>query len=254
MANMTVPTPSDCASPSHTVALVRSLPGVINFAWNQEIIIPLQRMLAPEYDWVLKLTHFCSSPVRIHNDHHYWLNGIERFRLHCHCLDPHSLQCQAATVVMVQLVRKFFRGCGYNNKFLMYRELCNYKVSNGIGLVGSSLVEGLHYIYIKVSLQSMYNSIRRHIYLGNHVSCAGSLGYYLVLVCTKCGRMPSTVHAERCAKRTRRLLLRCYRLLRKTSKFTLYSCEASERHIRRRLRHYVWYKLPLCTETDDVFL
>lgn len=246
--------PFDCLGPSHTVALVRSTPGVINFAWNQEIVIPLKRLLSPEYDWVIKLMHYCTCPLHIHNDNHRWLNGVERFRLHCHCQDPHSLQCQAASIIMVHVVRRFFRGCGFNNKFLMYRELCNYKVSHGIQLVGSVLMGKLHLIYIKVSLGGMYRSIRHHIYLGDHVSCAGSLANYIILVCHKCGPYPSASVVERCAHRTRRLLLKCYRLVRQTSNFTLYSCEPSERLIRRRLRRYVRYRLPFSTETDPVFL
>lgn len=236
---------SNCHGPAHTVALVRSLPGVVPFALNEEIPLPLKRMLGLELDWFCKLTNYCTTPVTIFSKHHRWINGVERFTLHCHCLNPHSLQCQCAAVMLVEVVRKFFQGCGFNRKFTIYRDMCNYKVSNALSLVGSTLMGSQHYIYIKCSMFSNYVLIRKKVYLGDHVSCVCPGGFYIILVCSQCGPLPSAHTVEKCAKKTRRLILRMYRVLHQYSSFTLYSAEASERVRRKRLRHHAWYRIPI---------
>lgn len=239
-------TPSDCVGPSHTVALVRSLPGVVPFALNEEISLPLRRLIGPDLQWIFKMIHYCSTPLSIHNAEHRSLNGVERFRLHCHCPDAHSLQCQSTAVLVLQHVRRFFKGCGYNYKFLFYRDICNH-ASQGLRLVGSSLVNGKHYIYIRTSLFTMYYQIRRYVYLGDHVPCVSNTAYYIVLVCHECGMFPSCEAAEKCARRTQRLMRRMYKIISHFSSFTLASYEHCERLKRKRLRHHAYYKIPVQT-------
>lgn len=237
---------SDCVGPSHSVALVRSLPGVVNFTLNKELPLPLKRLLGPQLDWVDKVTHFCSTPLHVYNTQRRWVGGVERWSLHCHCPHPYGLKCLAATMVVVQIIKKMFYGCGYNNKFLLYRELVNYRVSNGLGLVGTLVVGQMHLIYIKVGMPVMYESLRKHLYLGNHVSCPGCYAFYIIIICSDCARASGT-DVERCARRTRRLLERCYATLREVSPLRLYSSEEAERHRRQQLRRFAWYHLPIDT-------
>lgn len=233
----------------HVVALVRSVPGVINFILNWELPIPISRLF-PQHDYILKFLHYCPCPLDVYNKQHKYACGAERFALHCHCYKPHSLECQAAAVIMYNVVKKFIAGAGYCNKFLLYRELCNKDCSNCFAFVGSCWVQKRHYIYVKCNLGGMYIIARKHVYLGNHMSCSGSYGNYIILVCDKCKDL-SEYAAYACARRTRRVMLKCFKAIKINSPWKLISSKKNEQYRQQCIRRFVRYKLPINIDHRD---
>lgn len=236
--------PSCVDATGHIVATVRSSPSCINFILNWELPVPWNYLFSEEDRWVLRMTNYCNCPLLVLNRQHKYVGGVEKWGLHCHCGNPYSLQCLSAAVIMQKALSLFIRGGGYNNKFLFYREMVNYHCSNALGLVGSIHFRGTHYIYLKCNQLLIYTMIRNSVYFGEFVPVVGSFGSYIIMVCKSCSCV-SAETAQKCAERSRRILVNCYRVVRTRGTWRLKSAQECESHRQACLRKFVKYGLPI---------
>lgn len=229
---------------THVVATVRSVPGLVNFIIDFELPIPIVKLFPAHEKWILNFLNYCSAPLNIVNPKRQFVCGQERWAVHCHCAKPFSLQCLSGAVIIQRVLKNYIRGAGFNAKYLMYREICNYNCSDSLAYVGSVMYRGIHFIHLKIRHDDMYITVRRMVDFGNHVGICSIFGNYVIIECKKCTAM-NYDNVQQCAYRTRRKIINCYKALYSAKRWKLVNNQEQERYKQSCLKKFCKYKVPI---------
>lgn len=229
---------------THVVATVRSVPGLVNFIVDCELPIPIRKLFPDHEKWILNFLDYCPAPLNLTNPQRKFVCGQERWSVHCHCAKPFSLQCIAGAVIVQRAIQIYIRGAGFNAKYLLYREICNYNCSDCLAYIGSIMYRGTHFIYIKIKFDDMYVTLRKMVAFGNHVSICSIFGNYIILECKRC-KILSTMNVQHCAYRSRKKLVNCYKAIHSTKRWKLISSQSRERFRQSCFKKFCRFKLPI---------
>ena len=212
--------PKLCTAPMHQTNRIQNVRGAVAFVPNLEISIPWKRILLRE-EYLFLQHHLCSGieldTVSFRRNH---INGQEHWTTHCHCGDPTSLQCLAASRMIKSLVEEFLSGANFNVEHMFYRSYVNADASDQLLYQGSFTFRDLHLIYVKCMRDT--DSIKlRHLQVPGMeaIYCNGDYSNYYVLICKSC-KNQTQEQAYSCAYHTRkwmeRGLKRCMKPRRKS--------------------------------------
>ncbi|UYL15023.1 early E4 protein [Bat mastadenovirus] len=211
----------DLGNDEHPIGRVKGCRFAICFVPYLEFPLPWDLFLCPRERYYLRLYfRTCSATLTIDEHKSNCYHGHEIWDLHCHCLKPGSLQCQAGGKLLRSVARAAVRGTFYNAYFSFYRATANYHQLRAVRYVGSTFISGTHLIYLHLNRESDMKFISGS-WLGPHRVVDCTLNTWIILQCKSC-QLLTERQARVCARRTRRIIKRC--------------CEAIGRHRPKSLK------------------
>ncbi|BBE29354.1 E4-34K [Bat mastadenovirus A] len=195
--------------PSHVTTVVRAPAYCNSFALCYEMPIPWTEILSA-HEKILLGYHTCCAGLELIFHKHDCLAEPQRWRLHCHCDDPQSLQCLSGKHVIKNVVLDFIKGARVNRLQLWFREFINSGRPDEITYVGSVMYNGVHFLYFRLCFtydvqQACLDLIRTCLSPEMGMLIRGTFGHWLVLTCDMCA-LHKLGCLKRCAVKTRRII------------------------------------------------
>ncbi|AMB43167.1 E4 34K [Bat mastadenovirus WIV12] len=212
---------------SHRVGRIRSNPGCSVFVPLRELVIPWDLLFFGQiYNLLKRLGIFCFCSLKLTKCYRY-IFGHEDWDVHCHCQGQTSLQCLAGRQVMSMLHGEFIFGCNYNVMFKDYRSYVNHRLPGNIVYVGSVMFREYHLIYVRFKHLAELRFVLRYMSFG-YACFIKTKQNMLVLRCTYCKNLTSIASAC-CRRRTRKLLRRAIKILRRSGALILHNTREKNR-------------------------
>lgn len=203
----------ECGALDHLGAVVRSKPSCIAFVLTYELPIPWPYLTDALEERILKhcSTRCCLPALIIPPFFRSALTGRETWTLHCHCDQPNTLQCMAGSAVTARFVQQFVDGTYFNSVFWFYYQYVNEYAYKEARYVGSSVVNGIHFICLRFA-RKKYLRACLEIDYGPHLICSG-IGQWVILLCKSCADGTES-SARACMYRTREIVEKMGTVLR----------------------------------------